>query len=430
MRIAFYLRNANISTIDCRNILDGNPGIGGSEYAIISVATLLSQRNKGFDIVLYAQDKGLLPDNLHIELADNIDLSVQKAIEQVMTLMIVDCKDMDNATVIKYSKTMNFVIWGHNFLPYRTLNFYARQQNILRIVNVGREQWDLWRDHPIFCKSDYIYNGIFLPSISKHDITPYHKRSKNVIYIGSLMHIKGFHVLAKAWKIVLKSVPEANLYVVGSGKLYNKNSELGKWGIADNEYENTFMPDLLDEAGNLLPSVHFMGIMGKEKNDLLLKCKVGVPNPSGNTETFGFTAIEMQAMGCLVTTKRCPGYLDTVAPNGILYESESQLAGNIVRLLQRTNNDYLSMYNFIKNRFDYDLIISEWEKLLYNCETRNKKHIHSISPLSNPMYHCKKLKEFMRKLKELMPFTKHIPPIELIIKLCLKISKYCCCVIF
>ena len=62
----------------------------------------------------------------------------------------------------------------------------------------------------------------------------------------------------------------------------------------------------------VLPSVHFLGVLGEEKNDLLLKCRVGVPNPSGNTETFGFTAIEMQSMGCNITTMKCSGYLDTV----------------------------------------------------------------------------------------------------------------------
>lgn len=40
------------------------------------------------------------------------------------------------------------------------LDFYAKQPNVVRIITVGREQLDLYRDHPAYNKSDYIYNAI------------------------------------------------------------------------------------------------------------------------------------------------------------------------------------------------------------------------------------------------------------------------------
>jgi glycosyltransferase involved in cell wall biosynthesis len=254
-----------------------------------------------------------------------------------------------------------------------------------------------------------------MPTIDKYETVPFRDRNNNVIYVGSLVKVKGFLELAKVWKKVLSYVPDANLYVVGTGKLYGNNRMLGNSGIADTEYESQFIPYLLDENGNLLPSVHFMGIMGDEKNDLLLKCKVGVPNPTGISETFGFTAVEMQAMGCLVTTMRCPGYLDTVALNGILYKSTSKLAKSIITLLQQKDNDYQLMYNFIKSRFDYNIIISQWEKLLMDCGNNKMEYLHSLYPLSNPNYHGKRIKEFIRKWKKRIPVLQVVPPVEIFI---------------
>ncbi|MCB6981976.1 glycosyltransferase, partial [Bacteroides uniformis] len=68
----------------------------------------------------------------------------------------------------------------------------------------------------------------------------FEKRNLNVAYVGSLVPAKGFDLLASAWPAVLAKVPDAQLFVVGSGKLYNRNSVLGKWNIADEKFENKF----------------------------------------------------------------------------------------------------------------------------------------------------------------------------------------------
>jgi glycosyltransferase involved in cell wall biosynthesis len=416
MKIGFHLNNSTLHTIDYRNILEGNPGVGGTEYAIISIATLLSRRNNQIDVVLYAQNKDLFPENLCVEFVTDINDAVIKAIEQNIQILVVNYKELDDVIVLKYKEEMKFIIWCHNFVSKKKYDFYANQSNILRIVHVGREQCDLYRDHIAFEKSDYIYNGVSITAIDKYQskLTPYDFRENNVVYIGSLIKVKGFHILAKAWKKVLKIFPDANLYVVGSGKLYDRNSTLGKWNIADSYYENKFMQYLIDKNGDILPSVHFMGIMGKDKNDLLLKCKVGAPNPSGISETFGYTAIEMQAMGCIVTTMRCPGYLDTVYKTGILYHSTSQLANSIIKVLQKKDNYYKQVCDFIKDNFDINLIVSQWETLFENCARKEIIPLHDINQLINPNYHCKKSKEIIRRLKRKIPLLRYLLPLDFI----------------
>ena len=94
-------------------------------------------------------------------------------------------------------------------------------------------------------------------------------------YVVSLVPAKGFYLLASSWPAVLAKLPDSQLCVVGAGKLYNRNSVLGKWNIADEKFENKFMKHITND-NQVLPSVHFLGVLGEEKNDLLLKCRVGV----------------------------------------------------------------------------------------------------------------------------------------------------------
>lgn len=141
----------------------------------------------------------------------------------------------------------------------------------------------------------------------------------------------------------------------------------------------------------------------------MLKCKVGVPNP-GVTETFGYTAVEMQAMGCIVTSICCPGFLDTVYKTGILYRSTSQLAKSIIALLQRENNDYKETYRFIKENFSFDAVLPQWEEMLKNIY--KSSHLHAETKLVNPDYRNKKLKEWIRLLKKKNRIFKNLPPVE------------------
>ena len=49
-KIGFYLFNRDIINVDFRFPLDGNPGVGGSEYLIVLTAWQLSVRDNGLDV--------------------------------------------------------------------------------------------------------------------------------------------------------------------------------------------------------------------------------------------------------------------------------------------------------------------------------------------------------------------------------------------
>lgn len=411
-RIGVFLDNDPISMVDCSQIPRYNPGIGGTEYLIISIATLLSSRNNNLDITLYTTADGVFPAGLRWIRVSNYEEAMQQAYQDgCEALIFKHCTDLILQNTFNHCPTgLKLIVWCHVFTCYWELDFYAKSNVIFRIVYVGREMYDLYRDHKSFKKATYIYNCIDLAdSRIKVQHHSFEKRANIVTYIGSITPFKGFHLLAKAWPKVIEQVPDAQLYVIGSGRLYDHNAILGKYGIAEQAYERKFIHYLTDNNNQILPNVHFMGVLGIEKYNILLKTKVGVPNPSGITETFGLSAVEMQMLGAVVTTKVCPGYIDTVI-NGKLYTRTKTLAKNIIDLLQSSGSQYEAAISYFEQHFSLDAVISKWELWLQNgCE------LPSESILPNKWYRLKIIKEILRRAKQACPLLYALPPLERVI---------------
>lgn len=394
--VIFFVDNKNIQNVDCRNIVISNPGIGGTEYMMFLISYLLTARDNGINVVLVSTAKAIVPDVMKNIVVNDIYQGYQFAKDTKCKYFIYKhVADYLNSNLFeKLCDETKLIPWCHNFCDYKSLRFYANNSSTARIIAVGREQMDLYRDHKAFLKSDYIYNCVPVSTITENEILKTSCRENIVTYVGSIVPEKGFALLAKAWPTVLQSIPDAQLYVIGSGKLYNNSAKLGKWGVAEETFEKRFMRYLAPK-GKILSSVHFCGVLGNEKKEILLKTKVGVPNPSGLTETFGITAVEFQIMGATVVTKKCAGYVDTVFC-GILYNDTKKLADAIINQLVNPTIDYQPVISTIKHKFSIDTIVEDWELLLTKTIMQNT-YLHDIKLNNN--YNHKKVKEFLFKLK-------------------------------
>lgn len=313
IKVAFFLNNEQLEGLDWSNVIVGNPGAGGTEYEFVLEAYLMSMES-GFDVVLYVLKNSIFPESLHVKNVPSLKDAIIDANSSETDYLVIKENQKDLDFLNDIPKRTGLILWAHNFLSKKAIDVYADNSVVKSIICVGREMLDLYRDEKAFKKMDYIYNGCVFGDFEQlsAQLVDVNFRSNIVTYIGSIIEAKSFHWLAKAWPNVLKAIPDAELYIIGSGNLYDKNAKLGKYGIASEQYERLFMPYLTDRSGQIIPSVHFMGKMGDEKNEIIKKTKVGVPNPSGASETFGITAVEMQSLGCHVVTMKCPGYLDTV----------------------------------------------------------------------------------------------------------------------
>lgn len=398
-RIAFYVNNARLSQIDYKSLHNGNPGIGGTPYQIILIATELSKRNNGIDVTLFVDKNGVFYEGLHVVKVNNCMEAINKADKDNYDYIIINSMyinwDRFDFKIIK--SNLKIIPWSHNFNKYNWNKVFAREPKIARFISVSREQLDLLRDHSVFDKGDYIFNAVPLdPSLYRTTTMKSIKnRNHSVVFIGSLNWGKSFHILASIWPDIIKNVPDAELYVIGSGNLYDRNTNLSKFGIASEPYESIFMKYLSTSAGEVMPNVHFLGKMGLEKYEVLREAKVAVPNPKGSGETFCISAVEMQFMGCNVTSMEAPGYFDTVY-NGILTKTKTSLKKSIIELLlsDKPIKDYNETITYLKDKFSLDSVVKDWERLLLGDM---KNHIHPVEPIKNSQYKLKYLKELIRK---------------------------------
>ena len=250
-------------------------------------------------------------------------------------------------------------------MDYDELKDVRKCNNVKRVVFVGKEEYDSYIDDDVIKKSTYIFNMIPMESAAA-------KRELNkriITYVGSLVPAKGFHKLAQIWPDIIKKVPDAELYVIGNGKVYDRNAKLGKFGISQEDYENSFMKYLTDDKEAILPSVHFLGIVGNEKVDIFKKTAVGVVNPTALTETFCVSAVEMEYAYVPVISRKKWGLLDTVddGKTGYLFSNSSDFIEKMVCLL---NNEELNQnmgkkaHEFVKDNFDMNRIIPLWISLI------------------------------------------------------------------
>lgn len=110
----------------------------------------------------------------------------------------MDIKYFDKNVLDGFSKSLSILVWAHNTVKYSLLDLFVKLPYVQKIVNVGREQMELYRDHLATLKSTYIYN--IFPIKEREYYAAEDRDNHNVVYMGSIVRAKGFHVLASAWK--------------------------------------------------------------------------------------------------------------------------------------------------------------------------------------------------------------------------------------
>lgn len=352
----------------------GNPGVGGAQFCVGMLVRYLCEYQE-ISLTVYQFGNTLFPENVQVKKIESWEETLSSDNKEDICILThrLNVYDYDK---MKESK-IPIVLWVHNHLSSAAASAIADCAPIKRVVFVGRQLYDLYVDHRICGKSTYIFN------MFKGDLNEYRRHDdyeQIVTYMGNLDPSKGFHILARQWKDIVSEVPDAQLYVIGSGKLYSREARLGRFGLAEEHYENVFMPYLLKENGEILDSVHFCGVLGQEKYSIFNKTAVGIINPSALTETFGLSAVEMEACGIPIVTKADQGLLDTNIhkQTGLLFSREKNLKKLVIRLL--TNKEWNKALGeqakkFATTTFAPEIIVEEWFQLL-NEVIEGKKAVY------------------------------------------------------
>ncbi len=394
-RISFFIDGKSGTCIDASNIKKGNPGIGGTQFCMLLLAHLLSEKVE-YKINVISTRRFILNksiDYTHVkDDTDVIKIAEQKESE-FLILRNFSSFSLKNQIGSTYLKV---ITWSHNFLSGEFCRYVAKTPQIICNVFVGKQQYDAYIDDDIICKSIHIDN-MLVPLES----TQRYNDSKTVVFMGAICEKKGFLELCRIWPGILRDVPDARLVVLGSGKLYG-DVKLGKYGIASEAYENKFIPFITDERGNILPSIEFKGVVGREKYKYFRSASVGVVNPSGARETFGMAIVEMGQVGLPVATIGTTGYFDIIknGETGLLANNLSKLQKNIIKLLKDCQlNEYLGGGNLlISSALSPENILPKWEKLFSDLNTGNLlfKYMKPSVPFDDNFKWVRLINRFLR----------------------------------
>lgn len=372
MKLAIEFKDTQYESVNI-DLRYGNDGIGGTEYSILKIAFMYSITHTDDEVIAFHYNSNFVFNNniKSVILSDNY----KEIIEERPDILLTNAYLRDEYWYELLEKNnVELVLLANNFPSAEKLMQFNRHECVKKIVFKTGQEADCYYDDDIIDKAEIIGNILYPSEIRRAD------EYKNIVtYMGALVPCKGFHLLAKQWKKIIKEVPNAELHVIGSGKLYDKDAKLGKYGVATEDYENVFMPYLLDDDKNILSSVFFHGIMGKEKYDILRETAVGVPNPSGKTETFCNVAVEMQDVGIPIVTIAKYSFFDVVSDkkSGFLYKNSYEFRKYIIRLLKdKQLNNKMGAYGheYVK-KYYYNKIIPKWEGLFEEV-LMDKNDIH------------------------------------------------------
>ncbi len=369
--VSIYFNDETTTCGDGTRPEDGNSGMGGSQYENLLLIRFLSKLNTDCRVDVYHSNSlNRFPEGVNNILVSNIAEAVNKHNEGTADsfLFTFSPTDMDKLNNCICRNAICWLTVPLSFFDKKYTQELTENYNIKQVVCVSRSMYESYRGQPIFRKMTYIDNMWCMPEDS---LRIYENRSHCVTYLGGVYPQKGFHILAKAWRKVLSEIPDAELNVIGSGTLYAKDAIMGKRGIACQEYEDLFLPYLTDAKGELLKSVHFHGLLGREKNGILINTAVGVVNPSGITETFCISAVEFESLGVPVISKMNIGLVDTVVSGktGLLTKNADaeELADAIIKILsddEKRKHYGENAVDYVKKHFEPQVIIPKWNSLL------------------------------------------------------------------
>lgn len=414
MKIGILYDDGGSVGLDLRRPDLGNPGVGGSQFCFLMLAFYYKKHYSNDQILLYhTNDAGnIYWEDIECKYIRNLNSFASECKKDGIDVLVINfsrLKILDKSIEDNQIKT---IVWVHNFITSEFLEIAKKNRYVRRIVFVGKEQYDRYIDDEIIGKSECIFN-MFNSECKEYArnavLTPI------VTYTGAIVKGKGFHALAMHWKDVLKQVPNAELYVIGSGKLYDRKAKMGSYGIATETYEQEFMPYLTDDNGNILNSVHFCGILGSEKVDIYKITKVGVINPTARTEICPLSAIEMEACGIPVVSKFKNGMPDVIenGVTGMLSYSANDFKKNLIKLL--TDDDLNKQYSmnakkYIAEKFAPERIIVQWNNT-FNAVLNDEKPIFD-GPTNNWNNNYKWIRVINRGVRKIFRFVPSVAAIE------------------
>lgn len=412
LKIGIHLPNRDTSGVILSHPENGNPGVGGTQFQMFALPYYMRKYYPGrFEFIYFAERCDNIITDFRLESANTLEDAAEKSMKLTCSILIFR-PTYDNETLNFLRKIRDLelkaIAWMHNSNKL-ILNHLSLNRSVVCCVCPGRDQYETLRDHSLIRKLIVISNAID-PEIYPKQC----EKEKTVVFLGSLSFAKGFHLIARSWKKILRFHPDARLIVIGSGNLYDRNTKLGPLNLAESGYEKLFRKYVLDGKGEMLQSVQFLGILGNEKNEVMKKASVGIVTNPLIRETFCLAAVEFQLCGTPVVSSPYGGLNDTVANNigGFLRGSCKERIECILKLLsdvELAGKMGSDGKRIVSERFNYSTICKDWHDLLLDIE-HGSNRIVILEPAETNTKNLDLARERIRILKSRYPLFRMIIP--------------------
>ena len=342
MRIAFYCSNKHLPEIDFSDPYSGNPGCGAAEYLHVLIPFMLNKfYYESFELIILADKIDNMPANMKShKVNEGIIEAASLAKKLLCDIFVFRPRMNEEKNILSHLENLKLKSIGRAALTptYDHLIKMSKCKFFKALVCVGENQFNYLIDSPVSNKIINI-NNVISDKLIKNNFEDFNLEDrKDIVYMGSLVPQKNFHYLASVWKDISLKIPEANLHVIGSSKTYGIKKNLGKFGLAEENYEDLFM-SLLNSNKESAKKVIFHGNLSNDKYMILNKSRVGIVNPLGTTETCCVSAVEMQAMGLPVCTGNYEGLKTTIInyKSGLLSRNKRDFKTNILSVYKNKN---------------------------------------------------------------------------------------------
>ena len=263
-----------------------NPGIGGTQLMAVSLAYTLAMRDPKRHVRLIAVSE----HDIQVEFSpENLAVSRTAAPSATDTEggAVIVTHEAFSRNPDVYAAVPNLVIWSHNL--WDSLDDHVRLRSDAKYVVVSEIQALIASAARLPNCLHVIQNPINLDSIPISPRAP--RNPREFVYLGNLTPAKGALTVARLWSRAAPKIAGATLHLVGGSDLYGANRQ-----NSDTAYERQVRRAL--EGASDFTTIEFHGtVPAQELQQLLSRCTYGFMNPTGRTECFPTSLVELMAAG-------------------------------------------------------------------------------------------------------------------------------------